>query len=63
MDYRGKTQATMRYCHQPWNDFFRVLDDGAESGSVTLLGVWCTREKNGGWFTLTHDATVETLPV
>ena len=60
INYRGKDQATMRYCHQPWNDHFRLLDDGSTSGKLVMLGVWCAREKNGGWFTLSHDPSVVT---
>mmetsp|Transcript_12609 Transcript_12609/g.22464 ORF Transcript_12609/g.22464 Transcript_12609/m.22464 type:complete len:282 (-) Transcript_12609:115-960(-) len=55
--YRDKVQATMRYNHQPWNDYFRVLDDGSQSGERVMLGVWCAREKNGGWFMLREDAS------
>jgi hypothetical protein len=58
MDYRGKEQATMNYDHQPWRDFFRVLDDGRDSGKLVLLGVWCARDTNGGWFTLQHEPEI-----
>ncbi|GBG24796.1 Hypothetical Protein FCC1311_010142 [Hondaea fermentalgiana] len=61
MEYAGKTQATARYNHQPWNEHFRILNDGKESGKMVLLGAWCTRDTIGGWFTLTHQTEVETL--
>lgn len=54
VSYRGRPCATMAYDHQPWHDYFAVLDDGAESGRLQLLGLWCHREKCGGWFTLTQ---------
>merc|ERR1711916_400928 len=50
---RGKVCATMVYNNQPWHDYFRVIDDGSESGRVVLLGLWCAHERVGGWFTLT----------
>jgi hypothetical protein len=59
--FRGKHQATMNYDHQPWQDYFRVLDDGQETGNVVYLGLWTAREKCGGWFTLTLRKNVETL--
>lgn len=49
---RGEVGATMVYDHQPWQDHFRILDDGKISGRRMLLGMWMSREKNGGWFTL-----------
>jgi len=58
MDYRGKIQATMRYCHQPWNDYFRVLEDNEDT--KVILGLWTARETCGGWFTLTLN---ESTPV
>ena len=57
MDYRGGVQSSMRYDQQPWNDYFRVLSD--EKGNLVFLGIWCSRDHNGGWFTLTHDQGVE----
>jgi len=44
----GRSGAT----HQPWQDHFRILDDGLVSGRRMLLGNWLVREKLGGWFTL-----------
>lgn len=55
IEYRGKVNATMVYDHQPWQDYFRILDDGSVSGKVTILGIWASRQKIGGWFTLTSD--------
>jgi len=57
--YRGRPCATMAYDHQPWHDMFAVLDDGAVSGRMKLLGVWCHRHKSGGWFTLTELPDVD----
>jgi len=54
IEYRGRMHATMAYDHQPWHDMFAVLDDGAESGRLKVLGLWCHRQKCGGWFTLTE---------
>jgi len=59
ISYRGRSFATMAYDHQPWHDYFAVLDDGAESGQLQLLGLWCHREKCGGWFTLTQLPDVD----
>lgn len=59
--FRGKHQATMNYDHQPWQDHFRVLDDGKQTGRVVYLGLWTAREKCGGWFTLTVREDVETV--
>jgi hypothetical protein len=42
----------MVYDNQPWQDHFRILDDGKDSGQIMLLGIWCCHEKIGGWFTL-----------
>jgi len=54
--YREKVNATMVYDNQPWQDYFRVMDDGKESGKKMLLGIWSCHEKIGGWFTLEqHD--------
>lgn len=58
--FRGKSNATMVYDYQPWQDYFRVLDDGSESGKIVMLGLWTTRETNGGFFTLTYMPDVET---
>jgi len=64
VDYRGRPHATMAYDHQPWMDMFAVLDDGATSGRLKFLGLWCHRQKCGGWFTLTELKGVDvTLPV
>jgi len=52
IEYRGKVNATMVYDNQPWQDYFRVLDDGRETGKKMLLGIWSSHEKIGGWFTL-----------
>jgi len=52
VSYRGRPCATMAYDHQPWHDMFAVLDDGAVSGRMKFLGLWCHRQKSGGWFTL-----------
>jgi len=59
--FRGKHQATMNYDHQPWQDYFRVLDNGDETGARVYIGLWTAREKTGGWFTLTVRADVETV--
>jgi hypothetical protein len=59
--FRGKHQATMNYDHQPWQDFFRVLDSGDETGTRVYLGLWTAREKTGGWFTLTVRNDVDTI--
>lgn len=61
IQWRGEHQATMNYDHQPWQDFFRILDDGQHSGNRVYLGVWSAREKTGGWFTLTLRRDVETI--
>jgi len=58
--FRGKSNATMVYDYQPWQDYFRVLDDGSVSGNIVMLGLWCTRESNGGFFSLTYMPDVET---
>ena len=60
MRFRGVSNATMHYTHQPWSDYFRVLDDGKESGSRVYLGLWTAHETTGGWFTLTLMPDVET---
>lgn len=63
LDYRGRPHATMAYDHQPWLDMFAVLDDGSTSGRMKFLGLWCHRQKCGGWFTLTELKDVDvTLP-
>merc|ERR1719262_1790026 len=63
IEYRGRMHATMAYDHQPWHDMFAVLDDGATSGRMKFLGLWCHRQKCGGWFTLTELKDVDvTLP-
>lgn len=59
--FRGKHQATMNYDHQPWQDYFRILDSGDETGARVYLGLWTAREKTGGWFTLTVRKDVETI--
>lgn len=59
VSYRGRSHATMMYDHQPWLDMFVVLDDGAISGTIKLLGLWCHRQKCGGWFTLTHQPDID----
>mmetsp|Transcript_10429 Transcript_10429/g.11852 ORF Transcript_10429/g.11852 Transcript_10429/m.11852 type:complete len:265 (-) Transcript_10429:26-820(-) len=41
IEYRGVTQATMNYNHQPWQDYFRVLKD--ENDELVILGVWTSR--------------------
>lgn len=56
IEYRGKSTATMLYDEQPWQDYFVVLDDGRESGKTVLLGIWTSREKSGGWFTLSSES-------
>lgn len=61
IQWRGQHQATMNYDHQPWQDFFRILDDNQESNGRVYLGVWTAREKTGGWFTLTLRPNIETL--
>lgn len=53
--WRGEATATMNYDHQPWKDYFRVLED--KDGKVILLGVWTHKRIAGGWFTLTLDET------
>jgi len=57
--YRGRPCATMAYDHQPWHDMFAVLDDGVVSGRMKFLGLWCHRQKSGGWFTLTEMPDVD----
>jgi len=59
VNYRGRPCATMAYDHQPWHDMFAVLDDGVESGRMKFLGLWCHRQKSGGWFTLTELPDVD----
>jgi len=59
IEYRGRMHATMAYDHQPWHDMFVVLDDGAESGKLKFLGLWCHRQKSGGWFTLTESPDID----
>lgn len=54
VNYRGRAHATMAYDHNPWLDMFAVLDDGSSSGRKKFLGIWCHRQKSGGWFTLTE---------
>ncbi len=44
--WRGRSCATMVYDHQPWQDYFALLPDGS------LLGVWTSRDRVGGWFVL-----------
>lgn len=61
IEFRNKHQVTMNYDHQPWQDYFRVLDDGKRTGDAVYLGLWTDREKTGGWFTLTVRRDVETL--
>jgi hypothetical protein len=48
--WRGRSCATMVYDHQPWQDYFALLPDGS------LLGVWTSRDRVGGWFVLTPNA-------
>jgi len=55
IEYRNKVNATMVYDNQPWQDYFRVLDDGSESGKKMLLGIWSCHEKIGGWFSLEQN--------
>jgi hypothetical protein len=59
VNYRGRQCATMAYDCQPWHDMFAVLDDGAASGKMKFLGLWCHRQKSGGWFTLTELPDVD----
>jgi len=59
--FRDKHQATMNYDHQPWQDYFRVLDSGNETGHRVYMGLWTAREKTGGWFTLTVRKGLETI--
>lgn len=59
IEYRGRMHATMAYDHQPWHDMFVVLDDGVESGRMKFLGLWCHRQKSGGWFTLTETSDID----
>jgi len=54
--WRGAVTGTMNYDHQPWKDYFAKLEETTQT--VVLLGVWTSREKAGGWFTLTLDKTV-----
>ena len=49
--------SVLGQCYAPFQ--IVVLDDGSTTGKLVILGVWCSREKNGGWFTLTHDPTSE----
>lgn len=66
VEWRGRPCATMAYDHNPWHDMFAVLDDGAISGRMKFLGIWCHRQKSGGWFTLTElkdvDVTLSANP-
>lgn len=54
--WRGVTTGTMNYDHLPWKDYFRVLIN--EPNKIMLLGVWTSKDKAGGWFTLTYDPSV-----
>jgi hypothetical protein len=58
MVFRNKSVATMNYDYQPWKDYFAVLRPDGQLGGMVLLGLWTSREKTGGWFTLTHDPTI-----
>jgi hypothetical protein len=61
ISWRGVNTATMNYDHQPWRDFFRVLSQPtpqSPDAPTVLLGVWTHKDRAGGWFTLTLDATV-----
>jgi len=59
IEYRNKVNATMVYDNQPWQDYFRVLDDGRETGKKMLLGIWSSHEKVGGWFTLEQSDALD----
>lgn len=54
MTYRGVSTATMVYDNLPFQDYFKVIDEGdAKTGKPKLLlGVWTARDKVGGWFML-----------
>lgn len=56
--WRGEATATMNYDHQPWKDYFKLLEDN--DGKLVLLGVWTHKHIAGGWFTLTLDEEVPT---
>ncbi len=51
--WREDATATMNYDHQPWKDYFKLVND--EDGRVVLLGVWTHKHIAGGWFTLTLE--------
>ena len=51
--WREDATATMNYDHQPWKDYFKLVND--EDGKVVLLGVWTHKHIAGGWFTLTLE--------
>ena len=57
--WRGAPTATMNYDNLPWKDYFRVLSRSAD-GKLVLLGVWTSKDKAGGWFTLTLDEDIPT---
>ena len=53
ISWREVSTGASRYNHLPWIDYFKVLKE--EGNDITLLGVWTSREKTGGFFTLTLD--------
>jgi len=57
IEWRGRSLATMNYDHQPWKDYFVVLSKPtpeAPDAPTVVLGVWTSKDKAGGWFTLTR---------
>jgi len=62
IEWRDRTVATMNYDHQPWKDYFAILSQPTleePNKPTVMLGVWTSKDKAGGWFTLTLASDVD----
>jgi hypothetical protein len=61
LNFRGKVGIAMCYDHQPWIDYFRILDEDKETGKKIILAFSTCRDQGAGFYTLTYRPEIETL--